>query len=108
MKFTLENLRENPVNYLRRAGYSFQHHVSNEMSFVRPLSRAGYPRFHMYITMRGITMHASIHIDHKKETYGNETRHHGEYDTNGALGPEIERIKSFTSSVGTPDFDFEP
>jgi hypothetical protein len=33
-------------------------------------------------------------LDQKKETYGNSTRHHGEYEDEGALKTEVERIKS--------------
>ncbi|HBI17383.1 MAG: hypothetical protein UR60_C0007G0007 [Candidatus Moranbacteria bacterium GW2011_GWF2_34_56] len=93
MQLKIENLQKNPVNLLRRAGYSFQKHVENEMSFIRPLALAGYPRFHMYVHVENtFTLVINIHLDQKKETYGDNTRHHGEYENEGALKKEIERI----------------
>ncbi len=94
MKFTIENPRVNPTMAMRRSGYRFDRHVdTGEMSFVRELAQGGYPRFHMYIRTEGRQIHISIHIDHTKHTYGDATRHHGEYDNDGALGPEVERLK---------------
>jgi len=97
MNFTIENLRTNPTTAMRRTGYRFQRKVeeSGELSFVREMAQGGYPRFHMYVKLVGTRLDISIHIDHKKHTYGEETRHHGEYKTEegGALGPEVERLK---------------
>jgi hypothetical protein len=95
MRFTIENISSNPVMALRRAGYTFQHHTDNgEMSFVRPMARAGYPRFHMYVTTEDRNLNISFHLDQKKHTYGDDTRHHGEYEESPALEQEAQRIKS--------------
>ncbi|MEN8252343.1 MAG: hypothetical protein ABFQ53_02080 [Patescibacteria group bacterium] len=95
MRFVIENLSTNPATALRRAGYQFQHRTdTGEMSFIRPMARAGYPRFHMYITMDGRNMKVSFHLDQKKHTYGDDTRHHGEYEESPALDEEATRIKS--------------
>ncbi len=95
MRFTIENISTNPTTALRRAGYTFQHTTdAGELSFVRVLARAGYPRFHMYVTLDGRNLNISFHIDHKKHTYGDDTRHHGEYDESPALAQEAQRIKS--------------
>jgi len=95
MKFSIENLRINSTTAMRRTGYRFQHRIeqTGELSFVREMAQGGYPRYHMYVKLTGKRLDISIHIDHKKHTYGEETRHHGEYDDDGALGPEIERLK---------------
>jgi len=93
MQIKIENIKENPVNLLRRAGYSFQRHAGNEMSFIRPLAQAGYPRFHMYAHVKEFSLLINIHLDQKKETYGKDTRHHGEYENEGPLKEEVERIK---------------
>lgn len=94
MKFTIENFRSNPTTLLRRAGYTFQHTTeNNEMSFVRPMARIGYPRFHMYVKVDGANMEISFHLDQKKHTYGDETRHHGEYEESGVLEEEANRLK---------------
>jgi len=97
MKIEIKGIKGNPVNVLRRAGYAFQRNEGKEMSFVRPLASAGYPRFHMYAEVIGFDMLINIHLDQKKETYGDATRHHGEYENDGALKVEAERIKTIIS-----------
>ena len=94
MRIEIKNLQENPLNALRRLGYSFQRKEGDEMSFVRAFSSSGYPRFHMYVKMNGADMTINIHLDAKKETYGEKTRHHGEYENEGLLAEEIKRIKA--------------
>jgi len=82
---------------MRKAGYVFQRHELNEMSFTRPLASGGYPRFHIYCHTEGLNLSISLHLDQKKETYGDSTRHHGEYDNSGAVKQEAERIKKLFS-----------
>ena len=94
MKIKIEAIKEAPVSLLRRAGYVFQRKEGEEMSFVRPLARAGYPRFHMYVKVDVIDLIINIHLDQKKETYGSGTRHHGEYEESPVLEEEVKRIKS--------------
>lgn len=93
MQIIIKNIKENPTLLLKRAGYSFQKKIGDEMSFIRPLALSGYPRFHMYAkTENTFNLIINIHLDQKKETYGDNTRHHGEYENDGALKMEIERI----------------
>jgi len=94
MKLEISDAKENPINMLRRAGYAFQRKESEEMSFVRPFSASGYPRFHMYVKVEGFKMTINIHLDMKKETYGEDTRHHGEYENSGALADEVRRLRA--------------
>jgi len=109
MRIEIKEVKENMTNILRRAGYAFQRAEGDpastrgndrsstrggEMSFVRPLARAGYPRFHMYAHMAGRDLIINIHLDQKKETYGTGTRHHGEYEDDGALKVEVERLRA--------------
>ncbi|EKE19732.1 MAG: hypothetical protein ACD_8C00118G0004 [uncultured bacterium] len=93
MRLKIENIKENPVNLLRRAGYTFQRNEQDEMSFIRPMARSGYPRFHMYAHVEGLSLLINFHLDQKKETYGQGTRHHGEYEEEGALQAEAIRIR---------------
>jgi hypothetical protein len=93
MRLEIKGIKMNPVMLLRRAGYAFQRQEGQEMSFVRPLAQAGYPRFHMYAKTEEMNLIINIHLDQKKETYGNDTRHHGEYENDGALGEEIKRLE---------------
>lgn len=111
MKIEIQNIKDNPANALRRAGYVFQYKEGNpastrgdgsstrggEMSFVRPFSQSGFPRFHIYARMSGLNLEISIHLDQKKETYGKDTRHHGEYENEGAVKEEVERLKKILS-----------
>lgn len=94
MKLEIKNIKENPVNMLRRVGYAFQRNEGEEMSFIRSFSSSGYPRFHMYVKMKGLNMTISIHFDAKKETYGKGTRHHGEYGDDGVLEEEVKRLQN--------------
>jgi hypothetical protein len=94
MKIIIEKIKQNPLSLLRRAGYVFQRNEGLEISLVRPLARSGYPRFHIYASVKDFDLIINIHLDQKKETYGNSTRHHGEYENNEPLKNEIARIKS--------------
>ncbi len=88
MKIIIAEPTDNAVTLFRRAGYSFQRKDGDEMSFIRPLARVGYPRFHAYAKMDGSDLLVSFHLDQKRETYGDETRHHGEYGNDGPLKEE--------------------
>ncbi len=92
MKLFIENPSETVVTLFRRAGYSFQREEGSEVSFVRPLGSSGYPRFHCYTKSQPGSIECSIHLDQKRETYGRNTRHHGEYSDDGALADEVLRI----------------
>lgn len=95
MRFVIANLSTPPATALRRAGYQYQHTTDQgEMSFINPQARGGYPRFHMYTKLDGRDLHVSFHLDQKKHTYGDDTRHHGEYEESPALDQEAARIKS--------------
>lgn len=95
MKFIIEKITENPSSLMRRAGYIFQRESDGEQSYVRVLARSGFPRFHCYVKIENGHLTGSIHLDQKKETYGQKTRHHGEYTDDGALKDEVERMKGF-------------
>ena len=92
MKILVEAIPEKPVSLLRRAGYSFQRKDGDEMSFIRPLASAGYPRFHCYARLEKLSLHISFHLDQKKHTYGETTRHHGEYENDGPVKEEAARL----------------
>jgi len=94
MIIKIDHPKENLINFMRRVGYAFQRNEGDEQSFVRPLARAGYPRFHAYGKMDSGSIVVKIHLDQKRETYGQSTRHHGEYEDSTALETEVTRIKS--------------
>jgi hypothetical protein len=98
MKLEFKKIKESPMSLLRRAGYIFQRGKNKgEMSFVRSLAKAGYPRFHAYAILSDSGLIINIHLDQKKETYGKSNRHHGEYGNDGPLKEEAERLKEFFS-----------
>ncbi len=100
MKLSVKSLKDNPVSLLRRAGYAFQRKDGEESSFVRPLGSGGYPRFHIYAKVeKNYSLSLSIHLDQKKETYGDDTRHHGEYGNDGALKDEVARIMTLVDGL---------
>jgi len=92
MKILIQNITENPVSLLRRAGYSFQRAEGVEQSFVRIFAQSGYPRFHCYTLVTGLNLTLSLHLDQKKHTYGDTTRHHGEYENSGPVKEEADRL----------------
>lgn len=92
MKIIVTAITENPLSLMRRAGYVFQRQEGDEMSFIRPLASSGYPRFHCYTKVDKITLTVSFHLDQKKHTYGEGTRHHGEYENDGPLKEEALRL----------------
>jgi len=93
MKIEVKNFKGSLVGIFRQAGYIFQHREEGEMSFIKPLAKSGYPRFHAYIIHEGKDLILKIHLDQKKETYGKNLRHHGEYGNDGPLKEETERLK---------------
>jgi len=99
MKFIINHASENAVTLLRRLGYIFQRQEDGEMSFVRPLAQAGFPRFHCYVKVESGKYIVNMHLDQKRETYGNDTRHHGEYENEGAVKEELERIEMSIGSI---------
>lgn len=93
MKILIKNIAEHPSSLLRRAGYVFQRQDAKELSFVRVFSQSGYPRFHCYAHTVGTDLTLSLHLDHKKHTYGdNATRHHGAYENEGPVREEGQRL----------------
>lgn len=106
MKLRIEQISENPTNTFRRAGYQFQRHAGDQMSFIRPFAASGYPRFHVYCKLEGKSLIINLHLDQKKYTYGDDTRHHGEYDESPQVQQEAERLHSFfQSSQSSQDVD---
>ena len=84
------------VNLMRRVGYLSlgRGRDEAEFSFVRPLGRNGYPRFHLFVRFdKGKTAVFDIHLDQKKTVYAGTRAHMAEYD-GPLLDDEIARIKN--------------
>ncbi len=80
--------------FFRRLGYHFEREAGGERSFAKRLSRGDYPKFHIYTKEENGQCVLTLHIDHKKPSYGGGSHaHSGEYD--GALvEQEIEYIRT--------------
>lgn len=92
MKFIIKNPKENPLNLARRIGYYFLRQEKDELSFIRPLERGGYPRFHLYLKENDNEMVFNLHLDQKRPIYQGAPAHAGEYE-GPVIEQEAQRIK---------------
>jgi len=92
MKFVIKNTGENLINLARKIGYYFQEQKQDELSFVRPLERSGYPKFHLYIKSDQEDLIFNLHLDQKRPIYKGAPAHAGEYEGT-IVENEAERIK---------------
>ena len=93
MKITIENPSTHSRNLLRRAGYALHQSRDGELSFVRRIHGADYPRFHIYVNKEepGKLIEITLHLDEKKPSYEGYTAHSGQYDGE-IIKQEQERI----------------
>lgn len=104
MKLRLGNnqLRETPEMFLRRAGYVFlEDRKTGNESFVRPLNRGYYPRFHLYLVQSNGQVILNLHLDQKQASYAGAHAHNGEY-VGELVQEEIDRIRSLVAQ-SSPD-----
>jgi hypothetical protein len=95
MKFFIKNnSKENLISLMRRAGYYHLPEKSSQLSFVRPLERSGYPRFHIYLKINESDQEIifNLHLDQKKPVYKTAHDHAAEYEGK-VVEAEAERIK---------------
>jgi hypothetical protein len=98
MKLAFSKIKDSPLNILRRIGYSFQRRdeQTGQMSFVKRIGNADYPRFHIYAkTLADGGAEINLHIDQKKASYLGSVAHSGEYqaENNEWIKKEAEEIK---------------
>lgn len=93
MKFIIKNYSgENIINLARSIGYYFLPRKESDLSFIRPLERSGYPRFHLYLKIENENLIFNLHLDQKRPIYKGSTAHSGEYEGD-VVEKEAERIK---------------
>jgi len=92
--FVIKNPKDNITNLTRKIGYFFigQDEETGESSFIRPLERSGFPRFHLYISEKDDELIFNLHLDQKRPIYKGVPAHAGEYEGN-IVENETERIK---------------
>jgi len=104
MKLILDNnqFSETPESFLRQAGYVFlEDRKTGNESFVRPLNRGYYPRFHLYLDQSGGKLIFNLHLDQKQASYSGSHMHNGEYDGE-LVQAEIDRLKSLVGAYEKP------
>lgn len=92
MIFVIKNPKENPLNLARRIGYYFLGQEKDELSFIRPLERGGYPRFHLYLKENEGEIIFNLHLDQRRPVYQGAPAHAGEYE-GPVIEQEAQRIK---------------
>ena len=100
MKLILDEnvLDQAPEQLLRQAGYSYlMDRNSGQESFVRPLGRGYYPRFHLYLEKRPGQTVLNLHLDQKQASYAGAHAHNAEYEGE-LVEEEMRRIKSYTKT----------
>jgi hypothetical protein len=110
MKLILDNnqFSQTPETFLRQAGYVFlEDRKTGNESFVRPLNRGYYPRFHLYLDQSPGKLIFNLHLDQKQASYAGAHMHNGEYDGD-LVQSEIDRLKGLAVTEEQPiDFDQE-
>ena len=77
---------------LRRLGYQPRGQTpQGELDCVRRI-QGDYPRFHAYVLANPKVVVFNLHLDQKKPSYGSETAHSGDYDSE-TVKEEAERMK---------------
>jgi len=95
MKFILKSseIKDNVSNVMRKISYISQGRSDDgEYNLVRPFSRDGYPRFHLYLKIEGEDFIFNLHLDQKRPIYSGVSAHSGEYESE-TVKKEGERIK---------------
>jgi len=79
---------------LRATGYHKAHSIgqNTQLNFIKPLSRSGYPRFHIYLKENKTYYVFTLHLDQKRPIYKGAPAHSGEYGNKVCI-EEAERIK---------------
>ncbi|MFH0740088.1 MAG: hypothetical protein V1819_03115 [bacterium] len=82
------------VAIIRIAGYHKipSNSPKSELNFVKPLSLAGYPRFHIYLKETETDYIFNLHLDQKRPVHKGAKAHQADYDSQ-IIAEEAERIK---------------
>jgi hypothetical protein len=98
----INQLDETPESLLRQAGFSFLiDRKTGSESFVRPLGRGYYPRFHLYLERQNNKVLFNLHLDQKQASYAGAHAHNAEYDGE-VVEAEMGRIKDLAARNSQP------
>jgi len=95
MRLNFKNIKDSPLNLMRRVGYSFvgRDERTGEEGYQRRLSSGDYPKFHAFVKKDGDFVFVNLHLDQKRPSYGGQTAHSGEYEDSELLEKEAEIIR---------------
>ena len=95
MRLNFKNLKDTPLNLMRKAGYSFvgKNQRTGEEGYQRRLSSGDYPKFHAFVKRDEDFVFVNLHLDQKKPSYHGVRAHSGEYEENEILQKEAEIIR---------------
>ena len=95
MRLNFKNLKDSPLNLMRRVGYSFvgRDEGTGEEGYQRCLSSGDYPKFHAFVKSDGDFVFVNLHLDQKKPSYHGTYAHSAEYSENELLEKEAQIIK---------------
>lgn len=92
-------LPDHARNIMRRLGYGEQQKSDGQISYVRRISSAAFPRYHAYVEdLKGGGMQVNLHVDQKEATYKGSHAHSGEYD-GSLVEREMQHLLSFVKSL---------
>jgi len=91
MRFVVSKQRYTLPFVMRQIGYAPDR---RGQSFVRKLSSAPYPQFHLYIQETKDGWEFNLHLDQKQPTYQPGRAHAGEYEGE-VVEREAARIRAF-------------
>ena len=100
MEFKIEKSNETVISLTRKIGYQPMGVLNEEYNIVRPLSKEGYPRFHIYIkkdSKSGVFVF-NLHLDQKKASYRGFASHSGEY-MGELVEREVQRINNILKDI---------
>ena len=99
MRLVFKNLKDTPLNLLRRAGYSFvgRDERTGEEGYQRRLGSADYPKLHAFVKKEEDFVFVNLHLDQKKPSYQGSYAHSAEYEESEILEKEAEIIKKVFS-----------
>jgi hypothetical protein len=95
MRLNFKNIKDSPLNLMRRAGYSFvgKDSQKGDEGYERRVGAGDYPKFHAFVKREEDYVFVNLHLDQKKPSYTGSHAHSGEYEDSKLLEKEAEIIR---------------
>jgi hypothetical protein len=92
MQLKIPKTKNNIIDLLRSAGYSYRGMNNGDFGFIKRIGLNEYPHYHIYARVENNNVVMNLHLDQKKPSYEGSAAHGGEYDGE-LVEKEMERIK---------------